>query len=154
MTPQDLIQEFLRQKRFAFVGISRNDRDFSRILFRAFLAAGYDIAPVNPGTFEIAGRKCFGSILDVTPPVTSALLMLPRHSLTRVIVKCAEAGVTLIWIYGVMGPRDVLPEVLAISAEHGIRAIPGYCPLMFLRGTGILHRVHGALMRLAGSYPK
>lgn len=154
MTSQSLIQEFLDQKRFAFIGVSRNERDFSRVLFNAFLSAGYDIAPVNPGTLEIEDRKCFGSILDVTPHVTSALLMLPRHSLTRVIVKCAEAGVTLIWIYGIMGPRDVPPQVLAISAEHGIRVIPGYCPLMFLRGAGLLHRVHGTLMRLVGMYPK
>ncbi|GJQ20310.1 MAG: hypothetical protein HBSIN02_06650 [Bacteroidia bacterium] len=154
MTSQTHIQEFLRQKRFAFIGVSRDERDFSRILFHAFLSSGYDIAPVNPGTVEIEGRKCFGSIQDVTPRVTSALLMLPRQSLTRLILQCAEAGVTLIWIYGIMGPRGVPPPVLTIGAEQGISIIPGYCPFMFFKNAGMLHRVHRALMRFAGMMPK
>lgn len=154
MTSQSLIQEFLRQKQFAFIGVSRNDKDFSRMLFRAFVDAGYQALPVNPGAMEIEGRKCFGSILDVTPRVTSALLMLPKQSLTRVIVKCAEAGVTLLWIYGITGPREIPAEVLAICKEHGIEVIPGYCPLMFLRDAGWFHRLHGGIMKLVGLYPR
>lgn len=153
MTFRNLIQEFLEQKQFAFIGVSRNEKDFSRTLFRAFVDAGYDPRPVNPGAMEIEGRKCFGSVLDVAPRATSALLMLPKQSLTRVIVKCAEAGVTLVWIHGITGPREIPAEVLAICRDHGIRVIPGYCPFLFLQGAGWFHRLHGGLMKLTGTYP-
>ncbi|MBI4417446.1 MAG: CoA-binding protein [Ignavibacteriales bacterium] len=154
MKTRSLINEFLKQKHFAFIGVSRNEKDFSRILFRAFTAAGYEAIPVNPMAMEIDGRKCFGSVRDVSPRVTSALLLLPKYSLTRVIVKCAEAGITLLWIYGIMGPRDVSREVLAVCKEYGIEVIPGYCPFMFMQKAGWFHRLHGSVMKFVGMYPK
>jgi len=38
MVSLDRIQDFLAQKRFAFAGVSRQPKDFSRALFREFRA--------------------------------------------------------------------------------------------------------------------
>ncbi len=49
MTTRREIDGFLALKRVAMVGVSRDPRDFSRMLFREMKKRGYDMVPVNPG---------------------------------------------------------------------------------------------------------
>ena len=42
------IRDFLSLGRIALVGVSRNPKELSRILFREMCDKGYDIIPVNP----------------------------------------------------------------------------------------------------------
>ena len=44
----DTIEQFLKQKRIAMIGLSRNRKDFSVDLFREFCSRGYEMVPVNP----------------------------------------------------------------------------------------------------------
>ena len=53
MTTHNLIKEFLAQKRFAMVGVSRSPKDFSRTLFSEFIKRGNDVVPVNPHATDI-----------------------------------------------------------------------------------------------------
>lgn len=154
MTPQNLINEFLSQKRFAMIGVSRNPRDFSRTLFGELLKRGYDVVPVNPHASDISSIKPYGNIRDVSPPVTSALLMVPSLFMQQVLVDCAEAGVTLAWIYGIMGSKSVDPRIMKFCEEHGIRVIAGHCPYMFMPDAAMYHRMHGWAWKMIGYYPK
>jgi predicted CoA-binding protein len=64
MDPRNLgsARAFLSQPRFAFVGLSRDEKDFSRYVFRELLKRGIDVVPVNPGVAELEGRRCFRSV--------------------------------------------------------------------------------------------
>src|SRR5512140_294315 len=81
------IDEFLQQKRIAFVGVSRNPNDFTRKLFDEFCKQGFDLVPVNPGVKEIAGRKCFANVREVQG-ATAALLMTPPNITELVVADC------------------------------------------------------------------
>ena len=154
MKTQSLINEFFSEKRFAFIGVSRQPKDFSRSLFREFVRRGYDVVPVNPHTTEIEGRVCFDRIQDVRPPVTAALLLLPKFLIKPAVLNCAEAGISLAWIYGISGTKEIDPAVLKTCDERGIALIPGYCPYMFMESAGWFHRLHGAAWKMIGLYPR
>ena len=154
MTTQNLVNEFLGQKRFAMIGVSRHPRDFSRTLFSEFLKRGYDVVPVNPHATDINGKKPFASIRDVVPPVTGALLMLPSLFLKQTLTDCVEAGVTLAWIYGIMGDESTDPHIIKFCEDRGIRVIAGHCPYMFLSEAAMYHRIHGWAWKMVGYYPK
>jgi predicted CoA-binding protein len=137
MTSQQKIDDFLAQKRFAFVGVSRQPKDFSRVVFREFRAQGYEPVPVHPEAREIEGQPCYASIAEIQPPVESALLMT-SPPVTRVLADaCAAAGIRRVWMYRSQ------PEAVDICASHGISVIAGECPLMFLPGQAWFHRLHG-----------
>jgi predicted CoA-binding protein len=153
MTSLHLIGEFLGIRRFAMVGVSRNPRDFSRRLFSELIGRGYDVVPVNPGVNTIEGRRCFRSVLEIEPRVSSALVMTPRPITGRILTECADAGITLAWLYGISGERDLGPDALAIGANRGIKIVPGYCPFMFLPGASFPHRLHGFVWEAIGRYP-
>ncbi len=154
MNSLSLIHEFLALPRFAFVGVSRNPRAFSRLLFQDFKKRGYDALPVNPFARDIDGALCYPSVGKIAPPATAALIMSSRNSSKILMRECCQAGATLVWIYGISGPKDVVPEVLRIGEEYGAGIIPGFCPYMFFQDSSWFHRLHTSAWKFVGLYPK
>ena len=147
------VRDFLAQKRFAFIGVSRQPKDFSRALFREFQSRNYEPVPVHPEAAEIEGVPCFARLADVKPPVEAVLLMT-SPSVSKVLVKeCVEAGIKRIWFYRGAGQGSVSPEALATCEANGMTAIPGECPFMFFEGTQWFHRFHGFVKKITGAYP-
>ena len=154
MSSMAQIRDFLEQKRFAVVGISRQAKDFSRALVREFRQKGYEVVPVNPEAVEIEGQPCFSRLQDIQPPVDSVLLMTSPAVTDSVVRDCAEAGVKRVWMYRAGGKGAVSREAIKFCESNGISVVPGGCPLMFLPETHWFHRCHGWVKRIAGSYPK
>jgi len=154
MHTRNLINEFLSIKRFAMIGVSRTKEDFSRKLFDEFVHRDYDVVPVNPNATAMDGYHSFSKVQDITPPVTSALLMVPPHRMEHILRDCADAGVTVAWIYGISGSKHIPSGALHICEQYGMKIITGYCPFMFLPSTAFFHRFHGTILKLTGKYPK
>ncbi len=146
------INEFLQQKRIAVVGVSRNPGDFTRKLYEEFQRRGYELVPVNPAITDLAGTKCYSSVRDVQP-VSAALLLTAPEISERVAEDCIAAGVRHIWMYRAIGQGAVSSKAVQLCREQGINVIAGECPFMFLPDTGFVHRVHGWVRRITGSYP-
>jgi len=154
MHTRELIDEFLRQKRIAMIGVSRNPKDFSRNLYRELLRRRYEVIPINPSAQEIDGHPCYPHISDIRPPIKTLLLMTSRKVSTAVLRECADRGADLVWLYGINGEQDVDPAALQFCRDHGIGVIPGYCPYMFLERAAFFHRIHGFVAKLVGKYPQ
>ena len=150
----DTIEEFLHQKRIAMVGISREHADFSVTLFEEFCRRGYDVVPVNPKAPELQGRRCFGRVQDIQPPVEAALLMTSSEFTDTVVNDCVEAGIRWVWMYRAGGKGAVSPSAVRRCRERGIQVIPGQCPFMFWHDAGMGHRMHGFIRKITGRYPK
>ena len=147
------ISDFLATKRVAVVGVSRDARDFSRVLFREFLARGYDAVPVHPGVQEIEGHPCFARVGDITPPVQAALIMTAPKVTNEVVHDCLAVGVRRLWMHRGGGAGAVSPEAVAYCQANGIDVVAGECPFMFLPKAGFVHRLHGLVRRITGRYP-
>ena len=143
------IDEFLSLKRIAFVGVSRNPRDFSRTLFTELLRRGYDLVPVHPKAAEIEGRPCYAAVSDINPPVEAALVLTPSALAEPVVRDCAAAGVSHVWLHRGVGTGAVSPQAVDFCRTHGIQVVAGECPFMFLPGSGWFHRVHRFFRHLA-----
>jgi hypothetical protein len=59
-----------------------------------------------------------------------------------VVRDCADAGVARVWLFRGGAKGSVSEEAVQFCNERGIAVVPGECPLMFLPGTGFIHRVH------------
>ena len=103
---QEVIEDFLAQKRIAMAGISRDPANFSVKLFEELCRRGYDVVPVNPNTAEIEGRRCFACVQDIYPPVEGVLLMTSPEATETVVNDCAEAGIRR---FGCTGPEVEAP---------------------------------------------
>lgn len=154
MTPtREAIDDFLRQRRIAVVGVSREPRDFSRAVLRAFAERGYDTVPVNPRATELGGEACFASLREVAPPVDGVLVMTPAGVTEGVVRDCLAVGVKRIWLHRGAGRGAVSKTALALCREAGVKVVPGACPMMFLDKTGFAHKLHGFVLRAMGRFP-
>jgi uncharacterized protein len=149
MSDSILANQFLAERRLAFVGVSRNAADFSRGLFREFARRGYDVVPVNPGVEEVDGRRCLARLQDVVPPVTAAFVMTPPSKSAQVVRDGIEAGVRTIWLHRGVGAGATTEEAVRIGHDAGLAVVEG-CPYMFFPNAGAVHRVHGFLHRMFG----
>jgi predicted CoA-binding protein len=147
------VSEFLAQRRIALVGVSRNPKDFSRMLFREMCDRGYDMVPVNPAVGEVESRRCFGRLQEIDPPAEGALVMTAPRDTERVVRDCVEAGVHRVWMHRGGGQGAVSTEAAEFCHKNGIDLVEGYCPFMFLPKTQFVHRVHRFLLKLLGRYP-
>jgi predicted CoA-binding protein len=145
MKPTDLeaARRFFAAKRIAVVGVSRDEKDFSRFVLRELARRGHDVVPVNPGAREIEGRRAFARVTDVVPRVDAALLLTAPAQTERVLADCAAAGIRSVWLHRGAGVGAATPAALALCTAHGIEAVHGLCPFMALPGAAFPHRVHG-----------
>jgi uncharacterized protein len=150
----DIITDFLAHKRMAMVGISRDPANLSVKLFQELIGRGYEVAPVNPNLGEVGGRRCFGRVQDIEPPVEAVLLMTSPEVTETVVRDCADAGVRTIWMYRATGKGAVSSKAVEFCQKHGIQVVPGECPFMFLPGSAAFHRFHGFVRKITGRYPR
>jgi uncharacterized protein len=149
----ETIEDFLAQKRIAMVGVSRDAKDFSVMLFNELCRRGYDVVPVNPVMTELWGRRCFARVQEVMPRVDGALLMTSPSVTEAVVGDCAEAGVRRVWMYRAAGAGAVSASAIDFCRAKGIAVVPGECPYMFLPANGF-HKIHGFVRWITGSLPR
>jgi len=156
VTTMRQVDEFLALKRLAVVGVSRDPKHFSYVLWQELRQRGYEAIPVNPNTTELDGQRCHARVQDIQPPVQGVLVMTPPSVTGQVVRDCIDAGIGSVWLHKGAGggPGAVDPAAVKLAQEHGIELVVGQCPYMFLPGTPFFHGVHGAFRKLTGGYPK
>lgn len=160
MAKLEKIYEFLAQRRFALIGLSRNPKHFSRILFRELIDRKYHVCPVNPEVEKIDGFPCHKSIEDVMRvdygefPVGGAIIITSSDKYGELVEQCIKARIKRIWLYGIAGSNKKYSILEQKCREHDIALIADLCPFMFLPQPGFIHRLHGGIMKIFGKFPK
>ncbi len=148
------IRDFLSLRRIAMVGVSRDPKDFSRMLFREMCERGYDMVPVNPAGHEMESRQCFARVQEIQPPVEGALLLTSPRGTETAVRDCAEAGIRRVWMHRSGGQGSVSQDAVEFCHQQGMSLVEGHCPFMFLPRAPFFHRLHGFILKLTGGYPR
>lgn len=148
---RSLIDKFLACRRIAVVGVSRNPSDFTRQIWKEFRS--YDATPVHPDQAEVDGIPCAPNVRAIDPRPEAALILVAPGRRRTVLEDCHAAGIGLVWIFGVSGPRSIPLDLLRWCDDRQMRVIAGYCPYMFLPSTPWPHRLHGTIAKFIGLYP-
>src|SRR5690349_2919751 len=143
------VNDFLARRRIAMVGVSRSEKNYTRMVLREFQARGYEAVPVNPGLSEVEGLPCYAHVGDIRPPVEAALVMTSPAASGTVVRECSQAGVHRVWMCRGASSADAV----SYASEHGMEVVAEYCPLMFLPGIQWFHRLHGWLVQIGGQNP-
>jgi predicted CoA-binding protein len=92
------IRQFIDHKEFAFIGMSRDEKKFSRAVFKELSKKGFKMYPVNPQMNELDGARCYQSISELPYGLTNALIMTPKEATESAIEQAYEHGIRNIWI--------------------------------------------------------
>lgn len=138
---ENLVQNFLEQKKIVVVGVSDQRDTGCNLAYRRFKEAGYTVWPVNPRLTTFEGVPCYPDLRSI-PEKPEAVFILTNPKVTEQIVRdCIALGIGHIWMHCMMGTKPGLASgmtsvsqgAVQLCLENGIKVIPGSCPNQFLK---------------------
>ena len=137
----NMVQEFLAQKKIAVVGVSDKRDTGCNLNYRKFKENGYQVFAVNPRIDQFEGDPCYPDLMSI-PEIPDAVFILTSPKVTeQVVQQCVDLGVKHVWMHCMMGTKpglvgsmtSVSPGAVQMCRDNGIQVIPGSCPNQFLK---------------------
>lgn len=136
----NMVQDFLAQKKIAVVGVSDKRETGSNMAYNKFKENDYQVYAVNPRINDFQGAPCYPDLKSI-PEKPDAVFILASPKVTDEIVQqCVDLGVKHVWMHCMMGTKpglaqsmtSVSQDAVQMCRENGIQVIPGSCPNQFL----------------------
>ena len=123
---QDLVKDFLKQKRFAVVGSFRNESKYAYRILKTLKEKGYEVYPVNPSLGEVDGLTCYPSVKDIPDSVDVVDIVTPPQITEKIVRECKEKGISRVWIQ----PGAESKTVIEFCKDNGIKVVRNLCIMM------------------------
>lgn len=150
MSTQQLISDFLSQKKLALAGVSRNGKGFGNAVLKELTAKGYQVFPVHPHVPAVDGHPCWPSVQKLPGEVGGVVLVIPPSETEKVAREVVKAGIPRVW----MQQGSESEAAIRHCEENGVKVIHGQCILMFLEPAAFFHRAHRWVWRILGKLPR
>jgi predicted CoA-binding protein len=135
------VAEFLRGRRIAVAGVSREPGQPANAVYRKLRDAGYEVFPVNPNASEIEGVRCYPDLISIPEPVVDGVVVVTHPDVSMEVVRqCAERGVRRVWFHRSFGQGSVSELAVHECQARGLECIVGGCPLMYCDPVDFGHR--------------
>jgi len=137
----NLVQDFLAQKKIAIVGVSDKRETGCNLAYRRFKENGYQVYAVNPRIDTFDGAPCYPDLKSI-PEKPDAVFTLTGPKVSEQIVQqCVDLSIKHVWMHCMMGTKpglaasmtSVSQSAVEMCKANGIAVIPGSCPNQFLK---------------------
>jgi len=120
---QDLINEFMAQKRFAVVGATNDTNKYGNEIFRNLTSRGYEVYPVNPRLKELEGTKCYPSLSSIPVKVDVVDFVVPPPVTEEILKECKDLELNRIWFQ----PGSESEAAVDFCNENNLKVVHGVC---------------------------
>jgi predicted CoA-binding protein len=124
----DVITEFLNNKRIAVVGSFRHPDKVAYLILKELKALGYEVCPVTPNKAEVEGMKCYPSVADLPAGMNAINVVTPPAVSIKIAEAALEKGIGFVWLQP--GAED--DNTIDFCKKHGIKVIYKSCILTVL----------------------
>lgn len=145
-----IIDDFMKLKSIAVVGVSRNKDKFGNLVYRELKKSGYKVFAINPQADMVEGDRCYAGLGALPEKPGGVIVILPPDRTMAVIEETARLGIQYIWLQ--MGADS--PEGEKHAQELGLALVSGECVLMHIQPVESIHQLHRFFRRLFGRMPK
>jgi len=123
---QELIKDFMNQKRFAVIGATNNPQKYGNQIMKNLKSRGYEVFPVNPRLKELDGLACYSSLADIPVKVDVVDFVVPPEVTEEVLKQCKELGLDRIWLQ----PGSESETAITYSRENNLKVVHSVCVMM------------------------
>jgi len=123
---QDLIKEFMDQKRFAVVGATDDAEKYGHQIFKNLKNRGYEVYPVNPRLKELEGIRCYPSLADIPVKVDVVDFVVPPNVTEEILKKCKELRLSCVWLQ----PGSESEAAIAFCHNNNLKVVHGVCVML------------------------
>jgi predicted CoA-binding protein len=120
---EELVKEFMAQKKFALVGATSNTEKNGYRIFKNLSRRGYQVYPVNPGLEELEGVKCYHSLADIPVKVDVVDFVVPPPVTEVTLKECKRLGLNRIWLQ----PGSESEAAIAFCYDNKLKVVHGIC---------------------------
>jgi len=113
---QDLIQEFIAQRRFAIIGATDNREKYGYQIFKNLRSRGYEVYPVNPRLNGLEG-------ISIPVKVDVVDFVVPPKVTEQILKECKHLGLHRIWLQ----PGSESAAAIAFCNGSNLRVVYGVC---------------------------
>jgi acetyltransferase len=130
-----MLETLLYPKAVAVIGVSRNPEKVGHAVLANLVNGGFKgtIVPVNPGTDEILGLKCYKSLDEYKNPIDLGIIVVAGKYVKDALRSCLEAGAKSIIVItagfkevGAAGAKAE-QELVEMCQAHGARRTAWAC---------------------------
>jgi predicted CoA-binding protein len=140
------IEEFIKGKRVAVVGVSHNDKKFGSIAYQELKKRGYQVVAVNPNMTQFAGDPCYPNLLALQGKIDGVVLCVPSTQGEKVLREAAQAGIKNVWLQA--GAQT--PGLVKLGRELNLNLVAGKCILMYATPVTGFHGWHRGFVKFFG----
>jgi predicted CoA-binding protein len=148
------IVEFLRGKRIAVAGVSRETGQAANLIYRKLRDSGYEAIPINPKAPEVEGVRCYPDLGAVHGTLDGVVVATHPDVSVELVRQCAERGVRQVWFHRSFGEGSVSAAAIRECEARRVQCIVGGCPLMFCPPVDIAHRCMRWWLQRRGRVPR
>ncbi len=123
---QELIKEFMAQKRFAVVGATDNPQKYGNQIVKNLKNRGYEVYPVNPKLTELEGLKCYASLAEIPVKVDVVDFVVPPKITEDTLKQCQKLGLDRIWLQ----PGSESQTAISFCHENHLKVVHSVCVMM------------------------
>lgn len=123
---QDLIKEFMAQKKFAVVGATDNPEKYGHQILVNLRKRDYEVYPVNPRLKEIEGVKCFATLTDLPVKVDVVDFVVPPSATEAILKECLALGLSRIWLQ----PGSESEAAISYCKDNNLKVVHDVCVMM------------------------
>lgn len=143
-----IIQEFIDQKKIIIVGASRQGNKFGNSAARELEQRGYEVYFVHPEAKEIDGHPTYPHLGAVSHLAQTLWVNIPAERGAQVLKEAAKAGLTRVWLQ--QGADS--PGLVTLGSELGLQLVSGKCILMYAEPVRSVHKFHQVIWKWIGKY--
>jgi len=137
----NLVQDFLAQKKIAVVGVSDKRDTGCNLAYNNFKKNGYKVYAVNPRITNFNGDPCYADLKSLPEKVEAVFILTSPKVTEQIVQQCVELGIKHVWMHCMMGTKpglaasmsSVSQSAVEMCKANGIEVIPGSCPNQFLK---------------------
>lgn len=154
-TIKEAAADFLRHRRIAVTGVSRNPGSHgSNAVYQRLRAKGYDVFAVNPNADQVEGDPCYHDLTSIPGGVDAVVIGTRPEYAEGTVRECDELGIKQVWMHRSFGRGSVSDAAARFGRKNGMTIIDGGCPLMFEPCSDPGHKVMRFIFSMAGHVPR
>ena len=137
----NLVQDFLAQKKIAIVGVSDKRETGCNLAYRRFKENGYQVYAVNPRIDTFDGAPCYPDLKSIPKKPDAVFILTGPKVSEQIVQQCVDLSIKHVWMHCMMGTKpglaasmtSVSQSAVEMCKANGIAVIPGSCPNQFLK---------------------
>lgn len=123
---QDLIKEFMSQKKFAVVGATDNPEKYGNRIVINLKSRGYEVYPVNLKLKELEGLSCYPHLADIPVKVDVVDFVVPPAATEEILKQCKALGLNRVWLQ----PGSESDKAINFCNENNLKVVHSVCVMM------------------------